>query len=122
MSTSSSSLPTTTASPGCPVFLPLILLSRSGFTGQRMKPLSVLPTSLLTGFEEALLVKVPDRSYLLLPTWQQRVKMVNHFQSFPNSCIYFVPMSYPTLLSRLSWASYHLCGLKGCWPEGGPAG
>jgi len=50
-------------------------VARSGFTGQRVKPLSVLPSSLLTGFEDALLVKVPDRSYLLLPTWQQRVKM-----------------------------------------------
>lgn len=50
-------------------------VARSGFTGQRVKPLLEIPDSLLRGFEEALLAKVPKRSYLLLPSWPQRIKM-----------------------------------------------
>lgn len=51
-------------------------VARSGFTGHRVKPLYSLPCSLLRGFEEALLAKVPDRTYMLLPSLQNRVKMV----------------------------------------------
>jgi len=51
-------------------------VARSGFTGQRLKPISVLPPSLLRGFEQALLEKVPQRSYLLLPSWRNRLKML----------------------------------------------
>ena len=50
-------------------------VSQSGFTGRRQKPLSVLPPNLLRGFEEALLAKVPDSSYLLMPNMRQRMKM-----------------------------------------------
>ena len=35
-----------------------LMTNRSGFTGQRVKPLLDLPKSLLRGFEEALLAKV----------------------------------------------------------------
>ena len=35
-----------------------MIINRSGFTGQRVKPLLDLPNSLLRGFEEALLAKV----------------------------------------------------------------
>ena len=34
------------------------LLPRSGFTGQRIKPLTLLPASLLQGFQRAVLAKV----------------------------------------------------------------
>ena len=51
------------------------LVARSGFTGRRVKPLAVLPESLLQGFEEALLAKVPDSSYLLMPTLRTRLRM-----------------------------------------------
>ena len=50
-------------------------VSQSGFTGRRLKPLSVLPPNLLRGFEEALLAKVPDSSYLLMPNMRQQLKM-----------------------------------------------
>ena len=50
-------------------------VSQSGFTGRRQKPLSVLPPNLLRGFEEALLAKVPDSSYLLMPNMRQQLKM-----------------------------------------------
>jgi len=51
-------------------------VARSGFTGHRFKPQSVLPQSMLRGFEQALLAKVPERRYLLLPSWQNWIKMV----------------------------------------------
>ena len=35
-----------------------MMINRSGFTGQRVKPLLNLPHSLMRGFEEALLAKV----------------------------------------------------------------
>lgn len=50
-------------------------VSQSGFTGRRLKPLSVLPASLLRGFEEALLATVPEPSYLLMPTMATRLRM-----------------------------------------------
>jgi len=53
-------------------------VARYGFTGRRVKPLSFLPESLLNGFEEALLAKVPKRNYLLLPSWQQQLEMTLH--------------------------------------------
>jgi len=51
-------------------------VAKSGFTGHRIKPLSVLPPSLLAGFELALLAKVPEKVYRLMPTWRTRVKMI----------------------------------------------
>ena len=36
----------------------IMMTNRSGFTGQRVKPLLNLPHSLMRGFEEALLAKV----------------------------------------------------------------
>ena len=50
-------------------------VAKSGFTGQRKKPLSVLPGSLIRGFERAMLTVVPDKSYLILPTWGNQFKM-----------------------------------------------
>ena len=43
-----------------PVYQPPLttLLPRSGFTGQRIKPLTLLPASLLQGFQRAVLAKV----------------------------------------------------------------
>jgi len=51
-------------------------VARSGFTGHRLKPLSVLPSSLIRGFEIALLAKVPDKMYRLMPTWRTRIEMI----------------------------------------------
>jgi len=51
-------------------------VAKSGFTGHRIKPLSLLPPSLLAGFELALLAKVPDKVYRLMPTWRTRIKMI----------------------------------------------
>ena len=51
-------------------------VARSGFTGHRIKPLSSLPHSLLQGFEVALLAKVPDKVYRLMPTWRTSIKMI----------------------------------------------
>jgi hypothetical protein len=51
-------------------------VAKSGFTGHRIKPLSVLPASLLSGFELALLAKVPDKMYRLMPTRRTRIKMI----------------------------------------------
>eukprot|EP00092_Neocalanus_flemingeri_P021658 GFUD01023493.1.p1 GENE.GFUD01023493.1~~GFUD01023493.1.p1 ORF type:complete len:356 (+),score=119.13 GFUD01023493.1:51-1118(+) len=51
-------------------------VAKSGFTGHRIKPLSVLPSSLISGFELALLAKVPDKMYRLMPTWRTRIKMI----------------------------------------------
>jgi len=50
-------------------------VAKSGFTGQRIKPLSVLPLALIRGFERAMLTVVPDKSYLLLPSWGNQIKM-----------------------------------------------
>jgi len=50
-------------------------ISKSGFTGYRRKPISVLPTSFMSGFQRALLDKVPEKSYLLMPTLISRIKM-----------------------------------------------
>jgi len=51
-------------------------IARSGFTGYRRKPLSVLPQSFLSGFQRALLDKVPEKNYLLMPTLISRLKMI----------------------------------------------
>ena len=143
------------------------MTNRSGFTGQRVKPLLEIPDSLLRGFEEALLAKVnviitslklfnkeshskliigniqdgvirfhphspiyqthhwsrekaqvsrclgasknhlasektqvPKRSYLLLPSWPQRIKMVKRgsFSKFVN--FHYFPMFAVVHLSK----------------------
>jgi len=51
-------------------------VARSGFTGHRIKPPVNLPDSLLQGFEKALLAKVPEKSYKLMPTWNTQIKMI----------------------------------------------
>lgn len=51
-------------------------VARMGFTGSRVKPLLRLPASLMKGFEQALLTKVPEKQYLLMPTLLSRIKMV----------------------------------------------
>ena len=51
-------------------------VARSGFTGQRNKPISALPLSFISGFEHALLAKMPAKTYMLLPTWRNRMKMI----------------------------------------------
>jgi len=51
-------------------------VAKSGFTGSRIKPLATLPDSLLQGFENALLSKVPEKCYTLMPTWDKRFKMI----------------------------------------------
>lgn len=51
-------------------------IAKSGFTGQRRKPLSVLPPSVLSGFERAILTKVPSKKYLLMPNLSSRLKML----------------------------------------------
>lgn len=50
-------------------------VSRSGVTGRRAKPLSNLPMALLSAFEDALLAKVPNTSYLVMPTFSCRLKV-----------------------------------------------
>jgi len=50
-------------------------VARQGFTGRRVKPLSVLPNSLLRAFDEALMAKVPNTSYLVMPTLRSRLKL-----------------------------------------------
>jgi len=50
-------------------------VAKSGFTGQRRKPLSVLPSSFLTSFQAALLEQNPSKSYLLMPSHFSRIKM-----------------------------------------------
>ena len=51
-------------------------VAKSGFTGHRIKPPSLLPESVLRGFELALLAKVPERTYMLLPTWTNTIKLM----------------------------------------------
>merc|ERR1712012_1118772 len=51
-------------------------IARSGFTGYRRKPISVLPPSVMEGFQTALLTKVPAKKYLLMPTLISRMKMI----------------------------------------------
>jgi len=50
-------------------------VAKSGFTGERRKPLSALPKSFLSSFQAALLQKNPSKSYLLMPSTISRVKM-----------------------------------------------
>jgi len=52
------------------------MVAKSGFTGHRMKPSALLPQSVLRGFEVALLAKVPSKTYSLLPTWTNMIKLV----------------------------------------------
>jgi len=51
-------------------------VAKSGFTGHRIKPLSVLPPTLLRGFELAVLSKVPQFNYRIMPTVMSEIKMV----------------------------------------------
>ena len=44
----------------------IMMTNRSGFTGQRVKPLLNLPHSLMRGFEEALLAKVNVIAILII--------------------------------------------------------
>ena len=50
-------------------------VAKTGVTGKRIKPLSVLPKNVIKGFEKAMLTQVPDENYLLLPTWISQLKM-----------------------------------------------
>ena len=50
-------------------------VARTGITGKRVKPLSVLPQNVIKGFERAMLTRDPDEHYLLLPTWHSQLKM-----------------------------------------------
>lgn len=50
-------------------------VAKTGITGKRIKPLTVLPPNVIQGFEKALLTKVPDSHYLLLPNWHSQAKM-----------------------------------------------
>jgi len=51
-------------------------VARSGFTGYRLKPVSALPPFFIRGFQEALLTKMPDKTYLFMPTWRSRMKIL----------------------------------------------
>jgi len=50
-------------------------VAKTGFTGKRVKPVTVLPPSVVGGFEKALLTKVPEDNYLLLPSTLSQLKM-----------------------------------------------
>jgi len=50
-------------------------VAKTGITGKRIKPLTVLPKNVINGFDKAMLTKVPDNHYLLLPTWHSQLKM-----------------------------------------------
>lgn len=50
-------------------------VAKTGFTGKRVKPVTVLPDSVVSGFERAILTKVPEDNYLLLPSLASQVKM-----------------------------------------------
>ena len=51
-------------------------VAKSGFTGHRIKPVSVLPQSLLAGFEVAVLAKVAQQNYRIMPTFSSNIKMI----------------------------------------------
>ena len=51
-------------------------VAKSGFTGHRIKPVSVLPQSLLAGFEVAVLSKVAQHNYRIMPTFSSNIKMI----------------------------------------------
>ena len=51
-------------------------VAKSGFTGHRIKPLTVLPQSLLRGFELAVLSKVAQHNYRIMPTLASNIKMI----------------------------------------------
>jgi len=50
-------------------------VAKSGVTGKRIKPTTVLPESIIRGFEKALLTRSPDEKYLILPTMLSQLKM-----------------------------------------------
>ena len=55
-------------------------VAKTGITGKRIKPVSVLPPTILKSFEKAMLTQIPDDQYLLLPTLPSQLKMT--FLSF----------------------------------------
>ena len=72
-------------------------VARSGFTGHRIKPLSVLPQSLLRGFELAVLSKVAQNNYRIMPTVASNIKMII-MDLLPSSLVQFYIMRrFPTL-------------------------
>eukprot|EP00094_Tigriopus_californicus_P008928 TCALIF_08604-PA protein Name:"Similar to Bdh1 D-beta-hydroxybutyrate dehydrogenase, mitochondrial (Rattus norvegicus)" AED:0.12 eAED:0.12 QI:0/0/0/1/1/1/5/0/342 len=50
-------------------------VAKTGLTGKRIKPLTVLSANVIRGFEKAIMTKVPDEKYLLLPNWRSQLKM-----------------------------------------------
>lgn len=50
-------------------------VAKSGFTGERRKPLTNLPQTFLTSFQAALLQKNPNGRYLLMPSTSSRIRM-----------------------------------------------
>jgi len=50
-------------------------VSRSGFTGERRKPLTVLPARLTRAFELAVLAKLPQHNYRVLPCWSSALRL-----------------------------------------------
>merc|ERR1712203_1215537 len=92
-------------------------VAKTGITGKRIKPVTVLPRNVIKGFEKALLVKVPNDHYLLLPTMVSQLKMsllsllpqklAQYWASrkYRKSLPKVVPQS-PNLSSRLSHASF----------------
>jgi len=92
-------------------------VAKTGITGKRIKPVTVLPRNVIKGFEKALLVKVPNDHYLLLPTMVSQLKMTI-LSAFPQKLAQYwasrkykkslpkvVPQS-PNLSSRLSHLSH----------------
>jgi len=51
-------------------------VAKSGFTGHGIKPISVLPQSLLAGFEVAVLSKVAQHNYRIMPAFSSNIKMI----------------------------------------------
>ncbi len=62
-------------------------VAKTGVTGRRgggagggaHKPHQVLPAEIMSGFDRAVMTKVPDDKYLLLPSWgsQLRLRMLS---------------------------------------------
>ena len=77
-------------------------VAKSGFTGHRIKPISVLPQSLLAGFEVAVLSKVAQHNYRIMPTFSSNIKMII-MDLLPSSLVQSFIMrrseSYPGLVS-----------------------
>ncbi len=50
-------------------------VAKTGVTGKRIKPVTILPRGVIAGFEKALMTREPEEKYLLLPTWGSQLKM-----------------------------------------------